>query len=176
MKKLVSLILALALVMSLATVAFADAETVTSVPGTKESIPVKAKYVEAETTPTVYSVDITWGALQFTCTHSGNHDWNPADHSYTDNTVTEWTGDGNTVKVTNHSNAKVNTTFAFAALEAYNGITGSFDKTGAQELAAGVEGGYENAANVTATLTLEGELASEVTDFTQVGTVTVTLN
>lgn len=169
MKKIVSLILALTLVMSLNITAFA-----TTVGTGDQDIDVKGKYQDNTTAPTIYSVDVTWGAMEFTYTESGAMTWNPADHTYTDSTSAAWVANGNTVTVTNHSNAEVTASFAFKALDAYNTVTGSFDIT-SEKLDAGVVDGYDAADKVVATLTLAGTLAETVTDFTKVGTITVTI-
>lgn len=169
MKKIVSLILALTLVMSLNITAFA-----TTVGTGDQDIDVKGKYQDNTTAPTIYSVDVTWGAMEFTYTESGAMTWNPADHTYTDSTSAAWVANGNTVTVTNHSNAEVTASFAFKALDAYNTVTGSFD-VASETLDAGVVDGYDTADKVVATLTLAGTLAETVTDFTKVGTITVTI-
>lgn len=169
MKKILSLILALILVMSVATTALAATITTGD-----QSIDVQAKYQDNTTTATVYSVDVTWGAMQFTYTESGALTWDPATHAYVDSTSGTWTGNGNTVTVTNHSNAAVTASFAFNALDDYSTVTGSFD-VASETLDAGVVDGYDTADSVTATLTLAGELAETVTDFTKVGTITVTI-
>ena len=87
---------------------------------------------------------------------------------------------GNTVKVTNHSNVDVKATFTYAA-ESGNTLTGAFtydnsktaDSTGAVSLAKGVEGQVNAADYVTATLKLSGTPSNTMTDFTKVGTITV---
>lgn len=168
MKKITALILSLVMVLSLTTTAFA---ATLGNPGNQD-IDVKAKYQSSATTATVYSVDVAWGAMEFTYTESGTRIWDPADHSYTD-TTTAWTASGNTVTVTNHSNAPVTASFAFAPLTDYE-VTGSFD-VATQSLAAGVEGDYAGAAKVVSTLTLASALSDTVTDFTKVGTITVTI-
>ncbi len=167
MKKITALIMALAVVMSLGTTTFA--ETV----GTgDQNIDVEAKYQDSTETPTVYSVDVNWGAMEFTYTESGAMTWNPATHTYTDSTEGTWTATGNTVTVNNHSNAAVAVSFSFAALEAYNTVAGSFD-IAAETLEAGVEGAVDAADKVVATLTLTGELDETVTEYTKIGTITV---
>lgn len=167
MKKATALILALILVMSLSTSALAATITTGD-----QNIDVKGKYLDNTKTPTVYSVDVSWGAMQFTYTESGAMTWDPANHTYTDSTSGSWTANGNTVTVTNHSNAEVTATFVFEALDDYNDITGKFDVE-SEKLDAGVENGYDAADSVTAKLTLEGELAETVTDYTKIGTITV---
>ena len=178
MKKLFCISLAITLMCAMSVTAFAAAgdDTITSGTGSKD-IDVNAKYVDGASTPNVYSVDVEWGAMEFTYSTGGQRDWDPDTHTYTDNTTAGWSYTGNTVKVTNHSNQAVTAAFTFAKDA---GITetigGSFGYSGALALAAGTEGSPETAANVTATLTLTGVLSSTRTSFTKVGTVTVTLS
>jgi len=164
--------LALLLVLAMSVNAFAaelDAQ------GESQDIDVKASYTTSATTPTVYSVDITWGAMEFTYSVGGTKDWNPADHSYSDNTTATWTASGNTVTVTNHSNDEVTASFAFAAKAGFETVTGSFDKASATLPSA--EGKAVDATELaaTATLTLAGTLAAETAANTTVGTITVTI-
>lgn len=178
MKKPFAMILAITLMFALSVTAFAAAGsgTITSVPGSRD-IDVNARYADGSSTPDVYSVDIEWGAMEFTYSAAGTKDWNPATHTYTNNVTAAWTAGGNTVKVTNHSNKAVTTAFSFAKLGTITeSISGTFGYSGSQTLAAGTVGSPGTAANVTATLTLTGALNSSRTTLEKVGTVTVALS
>lgn len=168
MKKLVSLILALALALSLT----ALAETAKPENQTHD---VKAQYVDKSKQTTVYSVDVTWGAMEFTFTKSGDKVWNAENHTYTDNTKTEWTAEGNTVTVTNHSNASVIVTLSVALQDAYKDVTATFSTT-SKTLKAGVEGAPDAADSFTSTLTLSGNLPDTVKTLTTIGSITVAIN
>lgn len=169
MKKIVTIVLALSLVMSPSVTAFAA-----TVGTGNQSIDVQGRYQDNTTNPEVYSVDVTWGAMQFTYTESGTMTWNPADHTYTDSTSAGWTANGNTVTVVNHSNVPVTASFRFDALENYDTVTGSFDIS-SETLDAGAEGDYDGADTVTAALTLGGTLAETATDYTRIGSITVNI-
>ena len=169
MKKILSLILALAMVMSLSVTAFA-AETNDGKNDT--SIDVNAIYSDGVNTPDVISVNVEWGAMSFTYSVNGTKQWDATKHEYTTNSDDAWSATGNTVTVTNHSNVAVKAELSFAADTAYNTVTGSFDKT-VLLLDSGDGVAYENADNDTATLTLDGTLANTVTTTTKVGTITV---
>lgn len=106
MKKVISLIAAIALMASVTTTAFAATNTIGTDGGTAD-IPVKAKYNNSTTSTQTISVDIEWGKMEFTYNVAGTQTWNPATHTYTDNTTAQWTAEGNSVKVTNHSNVDV---------------------------------------------------------------------
>lgn len=169
MKKLTFFILMLAMIMSLSSTALA-----TTISTGDHDIDVEAIYQDNITMTTVYSVDVSWDAMQFTYTESGELIWDPVNHTYIDSTTGEWSAYGNTVTVTNHSNAEVTAYFDFYALDEYNSVTGSFDIPYAY-LAAGELNGYDSADSVVATLTLDGALDADVVEFTKVGTITVTI-
>ena len=158
MKKTVTILLALVLILTMSTNAFAA--TIESNSGSQD-IDVNAKYVDGVSVPTRYSVDVTWGAMEFT---------------YTTSTQPTWTASGNTITVTNHSNTEITASFAFSSLDAYNTVTGSFSSTSLTLPTA--EGKAVNDAVLTGktSLTLGGTLASDITVFTNVGTVIVTIS
>lgn len=168
--------LAAALVLLLVMVpitAFAAEDTLQ---GADEShdIDVEAKYVDGTTTPDVYSIDVTWGAMQFTYTTSGTKEWDPASHEYTGNFSGAWTASGNTVTVTNHSNKAVNVTFSYAKAAGFDRLNGTLSVT-SHTLSAGVVGDVQGADSISTALTLSGTLTSDVAEFTKVGSVTVSL-
>lgn len=173
MKKIITILLALVLFPAMSTTAFAA--TIESNSGSQD-IDVNAKYVDDVSVPTRYSVDVTWGAMEFTYTVSGTKTWDPETHTYTASTQPAWTASGNTITVTNHSNTGITASFAFSALTAYNTVTGSFSSTILKLPTA--EGKAVNDAALTGetSLTLGGTLASDITVFTNVGTVTVTIS
>ncbi len=143
-------------------------------PGDTQNIEVKAKYSGGTTTPAVYSVNIVWGAMEFTYGDSGSRMWQPDSHTYSTVPSAGWTERGNTVTVTNHSNRGVTVGFAYAKAAGYEDIGGTFS-TASRVLAAGVENKPDEADSVTSTLTLSGTLDSGVTSFTRVGTITVSI-
>jgi len=178
MKKFFAIILTITLtcVMSITSFAIAGNDVITTGTGSKD-IDVSAKYVDGSSTPDVYLVDIEWGAMEFTYNASGTRDWDPVNHTYTDNLTAGWTASGNTVKATNHSNKVVTVAFSFIKLGSITeSISGSFGYDGALVLSAGAVGLPAMASNVTATLTLSGVLGSSRTVFEKVGALTVTLS
>ena len=173
MKKIVTILFALVLILTMSTNAFAA--TIESNSGSQD-IDVNAKYVDGVSVPTSYSVDVTWGAMEFTYTVSGTKTWDPETHTYTASTQPAWTASGNTITVTNHSNTDITASFAFSALTAYDTVSGSFSST--RFTLPTAEGKAVNDAVLTGktSLTLGGTLASDITVFTNVGTVIVTIS
>ena len=172
MKKILSLALVLVMMMSLSVTAFAATNDGTA----DTTIDVKAVYSSGTTTPDVVSVDISWGATEFTYSVGGTHTWDPVNHEYKDNTSATWTPKGNTVTVTNHSNVAIKAELSFAAESAYTGITGSFGEDATLLLASAVGTNKDAAPTDAAALTLSGTLASTVTEATKVGTITVKIS
>ena len=173
MKKFAVLLLTLALFCALAIPSFA-ATTIGK--NESSSANVKGTYVSGGTAAIVYSVDIKWGSMEFTYTTASQGTWNPQTHQYDGATTAGWSyADGaNEVEVTNHSNRDVTVTFSYEKAAGYDSITGEFD-VAAKTLEAGEVGNVDGAAGVTATLTLSGSLASNVTTSTKVGTVKISV-
>lgn len=172
LKKITAAVLALMLIAALAVPT--AAETVSGNPNSK-SVDVKAKYAGGAVTPEVYSVDVTWGKMEFTYSVSGTREWDPDTHKYTDNTDAAWTADGNGITVVNHSNMPVNVGFSYTAVAEFNGVTGAFSVE-SDTLDAGIVDNADGADSVSTELTLSGSLASTVSEFTKVGSVTVSLS
>lgn len=172
-KKIASVLMATALLAAAGI--SASAETVPSTP----SRDVMGTYTDSSTANTVYSVDVKWGAMKFNYTKSGDAVWNPEDHSYDRHEVTGiWNADGNTVTVTNHSNAAVNVAAAFAAETDVLGdsVTGTFETPNAT-LNAGEEGNYAGADKEVFTLNMSGDPTDNFgSKETKIGTVTIGLS
>ena len=167
---------AFALIASMGTTVFAD--TIETEDGSNSS-DIKASYNADSPAPdTVYSVDITWGSLDFTYTSGDTQVWNPDTHKFE---VTKgaptWkcVSGADEIKVTNHSNAAITTTYEYTQKNS-SGISGSFDKSTA-DLAAATEGSSQDTApSSTSKLTLSGGLPTTATTKTAIGSVTVSVN
>lgn len=172
-KKILAVVLALALAMGLSTAVLAD-NTHTE-PGT-ETIGVNGSYGGDSTAADVYSVDVKWGAMTFTYTTTGEKTWNPATHTYSPSDTDKWEAEGDTVTVTNHSNVAVDIEFNFVKDEnSYKGeYTGAMSET-SKRLDAGVENKPDEAASVTSTLTLSGQLNRVVDSVTKLGDINVVI-
>lgn len=176
MKKLIVLILSAALLCT-ASVAASAASPITSVATGENSdtAPVKGTYVPGSAAETVYHVDITWGSMEFTYTDASQGRWNPETHEYDGSVEAGWSCDAgaDTITVTNHSNAGIKATFAYAAAEGFSAVSGRFDKTEIT-LDSAVGTAVANAPKDTAVLSLTGALPKN-TSGVKIGTVTVTL-
>ena len=149
MKKLLAIMLALVITLALAVTCFAEAVTASGGSATGN---VKVTYQ-----PTViYGVDVAFGSMDFTYYGTG-----------------DWIADGNSLTVTNHTNAKVNVALTYTASADFDGITGSFDNASFQ-LESAVN--KKTADSKEATLTLNGELAPDVTATTSIGKVVVAIS
>ena len=175
MKKLLTSALALALALSLCVPAFAAESTVTE-DGGNQSIDVNAKYNDSIQTPTVYHVDLTWGAMEFTYTVSGTKTWNAEAHNYTVSTSGAWTASGNEIAVTNHSNTGIKADFTYAKAAGFDAVTGSFTQSSLTLPTAEGKETTDAALTGKTALTLGGTLASDKTAPTKVGTVTVAIS
>lgn len=152
-----------------------QAQTVTSVPK-EESQNVQATYNASTEAGTVYSVDITWGSLEYKYTVDTEGVWDPEKHEYTGAIEGAWSAEdgADKITVTNHSNAAVKAELKYEQEDGYNAVTGSFNQEELYiETAEGTEKG--NAPKKEAKLTLEGKLNKGV-DEQKVGTATVTIS
>lgn len=175
MKKIFTVIIALAMVMSMSLTAFA-AEDTDNKPGDTQTIDVTAKATSSGTSEaTVYSVDISWDSMTFTYTESGTKVWNPANHTYSTRTSSGWDKTTAKVTVTNHSNASVDVSVTYSAVDD-TGVDGAISN-GTKTLAAGVENAYDAADKLEATLTISGTPNSTVdADGVKIGSITVTIS
>lgn len=152
MKKALSLALALVMALSLSVCAFAT-NPIESLGGSDSQI-VKVN-VTPDSTPKVYNVTVAWGDLTFTYNFGSKGTWNPNNHSYTDGTSAGWDKTSANITVTNHSNAKVNTTATFAGDQptATNfGVTASITGTVNLATAEGTEVGAAPSGSYTVTV------------------------
>lgn len=173
MKKIMSLILALAMVMGLAVTAFA-ADGITN--GGTDSSDVKGTY-SSKATVTVYSVDIIWEGLSFTYNGAFEGNWNPQTHVYENSTVAGWAAGNGSITVTNHSNTAITATPSYTAKAGYESAGMNFSNTALQVATAdnGVDGAAGSAVVGTITVTPTGSLP-EGTEGATIGTITITIS
>lgn len=168
MKKLFAITLALVMMFTMATAASAATST-----GNDTTIGVSGQYVDNSQHIDTVSVEISWGAMKFEYTTTGNHVWNPGTHDYDDNTQTDWVESGNTITVVNHSSVAVTVNLTFAANQGFESVTGSFTKN-TFNLPSAVGKGLDDASlKQVSTFALGGTLDRSNTTLATVGTITV---
>lgn len=144
---------------------------------------VRATYKAGEKADTVYSVDVSWGSLEFTYTDQSEGVWNPTTHMYESKTEAGWSCEegADKVTVTNHSNAAVDAALSYQSAAGYNAITASFAETSGTEndnkleLEAADNTTVANAPTAFAKISLKGALENTTAAKTAIGTVTVTI-
>ena len=115
MKKILTLVLVVAMVATLAVTAFADKiGPVAALDATSKSVGeiTITNTVDNSATTKVYAVEVKWTNTALTAdTVISGATWDPENHKWTSGTTTTtWTNDTVTVTVTNHSNAEVKAT------------------------------------------------------------------
>ncbi len=135
MKKLISVIAVLALVLAMSVPAFAaEALSGNSASGKGENdytIGVNGVYNAGSAAADVISVDIAWESMEFTYNAGSAGTWNPGTHQYENASNGSWAANPKKITLKNHSNVAVNATFAFAgASEGITGIFGQVNDTG----------------------------------------------
>lgn len=122
-KKMMKLVLTMVVTaaMSMTTFAAEGNKTVTNEGNT--NITVVGKYQAEGDKTDVYSVDIAWGAMEFTYSEA-NTKWNPEEHREVETEKANWTATGNAITVTNHSNVGITASFTFASN--VDGVKGEF--------------------------------------------------
>jgi hypothetical protein len=169
MKKLVSMLVAAALVCTMSTTAFAADQT--GVNTGEYSNNVKGTYQAGGAAATVYSVNIAWDSLEFTYTAAGEGTWNPETHEYNGATQASWSESKNIV-VTNHSNAAVTATASFQADGGYEAVSMTFGNNG-QQISSAVDTAVDSAPNLTISVTPSGDLPADTNG--TIGSVTLTI-
>lgn len=111
MKKILSIALAIAMVLSLGVCSFAA--TIESENGstTTDVIIGVGDLTPAEK---VYYVEVTWESLTFTYSKGTQGEWDETTHTYGDTTGAGWDKTSATISVENHSNATVNVAAGFS--------------------------------------------------------------
>lgn len=189
MKKILSMILALAMVLSLGVTAFADNLTTEEYTGSLTGS-VSATYTagtEATSAGNIYKVNLTWTdvAVTYNGGNVGTYKWNTSTLKYelveNSNTNASWTDNAITITVENRSNASITAT---ATYQASGDETLTFANNGAVTLNSAAVTGDENTVieftNVTAegkaqTGTITGTMGGTITAGGTLGTITVSL-
>ncbi|MDO4331250.1 MAG: hypothetical protein Q4C58_01000 [Eubacteriales bacterium] len=183
-KKLLCAGLSAALAMSWGATAFAG--TITS-NGGAESHPVYAVYGLDAEAPTVYSVGISWGSMEFTYQAAPTtKTWDPATHTYKEEVgeAIGWTNEdgANKITVTSRSNkaltAMITTEMVNDGTNDYSGIKAEPADANLPLADASVNATTEipgTEAKAETTISLSGELTNKDANKTKIGSITVTI-
>lgn len=192
MKKVISLILALTMVMALSVTAFADEQTPTLTQPSNATGNIVANFVDPEDTIVhKYDITIDWnstGTLKYS-NSKDTYTWNSTDLVYdvTTDTVAGWTITDAKIQVTvtNRSDLPIVASCAAPIAKAESGVTSitghygdGIDTTATLNIASAANGlteaGAEQSGSATYTITgVDGAIAA---DATTIGTITVTIS
>ena len=169
MKKILCIALVLVMTFALSVTCFA-AKDITAVDGFKSET-VKVGYNEGDKSATVYGVDVVFEAMTFNYTAASQGTWDPDTHTYKDIAAAKWDKTEAKVTVTNHSNAAIVATVAYAKGD-YNGAVKVEVENATLNLASAVDTTVNAAPSAFATVKVSGDAAKGES---VVGTVTVTI-
>ena len=168
MKRIVSLLLTLVLVLSISTTVFAE-EGLGQGQYTGE---VTGTYVEGnEGSGTVFSVDIAWEGMEFIYHAAKEPVWDAENHKYSDYMAAYWEGEG-TITVTNHSNTVISAVPEFVKDSGYEKAELEFSTT-KLHLASSEFMAFGANQTGTITVTADGSLPAETDG--KIGVVKVTI-
>lgn len=126
---------------------------------------------------TLYTVDVTWGKMQFVYKTVGTRTWNEKTHLFDEDFTSSWSASGNTIKVTNHSNTDVKAKFSYNRNSLYNEVIGKFNISKALELPS-AEGRAIDDKELTGSrkLTLSGKIVNQLDSYTTVGKIKIEID
>lgn len=180
MKKIIGGLVTLATVATMTMTAFAG--TISTNNGSDTS-DVKGKFRTAQKTQ-VYSVDVSWGAMEFEY-YEGGQQWNKTSHKWEADPADPagWTvnNNSNTVTLANNSSVGVKASFAFTPNSGYTNLAGKFtydnaDLTAPLDLELPVEN--KEAKKYTVNFLPQGSIPNthSQSTYAKMGTITVKLN
>ena len=169
MKKVLSIVLAIAMIASMATVAFANPVTLTALGS--QTIDVNGVYADGEKVGN-YKVIVAWADMEFTYTTNAT-EWNVDTHMWDVTEEAAWAGAG-TITVTNHSDVKVTASAAYAAVEGGNTAM-AFTNNHAEGAAPAVSASADAVSAAPAATIGATVSAGTITESGKIGTITVTI-
>ena len=172
MKKIISAIMILTLLMALGTTAFASSITDTETGSSQE---VLASYEEGIKDKTIISVDISWNQMSFTYKGASEPVWDALEHQYVgEPEEAHWELSDATITVTNHSNTVLQAIINYAEEDSFQDVSMLFS-----DAAPYIGSAYtsQTEAGTPCSVTVHaipmGELSAETQDNTKIGTVTL---
>ena len=111
----------------------------------------------------VYSLDVSWGKMQFVYDAKIIYEWSSTTHEYNIvNTKYNWKAIGNNITITNNSIFDVNVNCIYT--NNYGSLKGSFSKN---------DFNIESKKNANVEFNLSGVLSKDISNFSRVGTITL---
>lgn len=166
MKKLISVLLAALLLLTMSSLALAS----TLNDGGSDA---KDASLSVPETGNIVSVEVDWGEMKFAYTQQG---WNPVAATYSDATAITPVNGSNYVKLTNYSNVAVNATCTLTGIA--SGVTGSINggsDTAEVPLKACTNGSDGGTCTFTVTFTPSDAFKPESNTSMKLATVTVSV-
>jgi hypothetical protein len=176
MKKVLSIVLAIVMIASMATVAFAATGSMGDVASTtatgNSDHPVYGTYTIGDRTD-MYRVTVAWGSMEFIYTEAAEV-WNTEDYTWDTAEIGTWAPaatDANKVELTNHSSKDVTVALSFEDKADADTLTGNFDKATIVLDAVVGEGDDAVVDSDSALLSLTGDFNDEAAQKAEIGTV-----
>ena len=185
MKKMLSLILAVVMMLALAVSVSAAGTNLDSAGSDEKDVSIKVNPQDPNNT-VVYCVDIAWDAMVFEYDFGQEDKWDPEDHAYTGGggTAKRWINNSSTFTITNHTNAavKYDVSYDDEGLAQY-GVTIKFDQGSSAdqtelsdiEIATAVGTEVDEAPTSSFTVKAGGEPTTDNLVATKIGKVVVTI-
>ncbi len=185
MKKGIAIVLALVLTMGLCTSVFAASDNLTN-SKLVTSFNVNAKKSSDAGGDDVISVNVEWGAMEFTYNSVASTRWDPSSHTNKSYDAGTWSAVGDTVTVANHSNVAINVDMSVEAGPTWVGgtVTPSIKQTNGNawataQLASAATAAYGDLSRtptVTAQVVLTGPYDSGSSEFAPIGEIKVQIS
>lgn len=128
MKRVISILLMIVIILVNTTVVLADTGTSSKkISGKNEKVVIDVEGEYTSQPETIYSVEISWGNMEFQYEMNGSY--NPSTHDYNSTSSDIWNiGDmGNIITVKNHSNTDISATLNYS--KTLNTVIGTFKDT-----------------------------------------------
>lgn len=125
MKRVISISLMIVIILVNATVVLADTGTSSKkISGKNEKVVIDVEGEYTSQSETIYSVEISWGNMEFQYELNGSY--NPSTHDYNSTSSDIWNigAKGNIITVKNHSNIDISATLNYS--KTLNTVTGTF--------------------------------------------------
>ena len=172
MKKILSLVLAAVLLLTMPSTVFASSVKLTNTT-TSADLGVEAIYQSGDDAQTI-CVDISWEGLNFTYT-GATQVWDAAAHKYNPSTNGGWVANNAAITITNHSNVILQANLSFTPATGFDEIGMIFTSNAPYIGSAYTGSNGGSACAVTIPLIPIGDLPESTTTKTAIGAITVSV-